>query len=167
MDRYGPRLHGVALALASDGDDAEDLLQEMWVVALRRRHTLRPEAAVGAWLYRILMNIGRGRARTRARRKGLLRRWWGGAQVQNPPELLSSSPSERVRSLLWREIAELPDLQRQVLLLRVVEEMSTAETAEAIDRAEGTVKASLHRAMKRLERRLGELGLDMSSLTEG
>jgi len=167
MGHYGPRLHAAARALASDGDDAEDLMQETWLVALRRRHTLRPDAAVGAWLYRILMNIGRGRARTTARRNGLLRRWWGGAQVEADPDLPTPAPSEDVRSLLWREIAELPELQRQVLLLRVVEEMSTAETARAIHRAEGTVKASLHRAMKRLERRLDEVGVDLSSLTEG
>ena len=166
MSRYGSRLLSVARSLSNDLDDAEDLMQETWVVALRRRHTLEADVAVGAWLSRILLNIARGRSRTASRRRRLLARWWRGPEASPPPAVPSASTSERTRALLWREIAELPELQRQVLLLRVVEEMSTAETARAIDRAEGTVKASLHRAMRRLERRLGDNGLDLSSLTE-
>lgn len=165
IDQHGSRLLPVARALAQGADEAEDLLQETWIVALRRRHTLAPDAAVGAWLHRILINVARGRARTAARRRRLLARWWGGREMHMPP-VEPSSPGERARALLWREVAELPELQRQVVLLRVIEGMSTAETAQAIDRAEGTVKASLHRAIKRLERRLGEVGLDLSTWSE-
>ena len=155
---------GGARAFSRDGDEAEDLLQDMWIVALRRQHTLREGAPVGAWLHRVLLNLGRARRRKTARRALLTGRWGQSAVPAQPPAGAASVSREHVKTLLWREIAELPDLQRQVLLLRIVEGMSTAEAARAIDRAEGTVKTSLHRALLRLEVRLRDNGIDLSTM---
>lgn len=69
-----------------------------------------------------------------------------------PPSL----EGEQSKLRIWQAIAELPELQREVLLLRVVDERSTAEVAQILDRAEGTVKASLHRALTRLRNTVGE-----------
>jgi RNA polymerase sigma-70 factor (ECF subfamily) len=51
-------------------------------------------------------------------------------------------------------VAELPPLQQRVVTLRIIEGLSTAETAAVLDRAEGTVKASLWRALQRLRSEL-------------
>ena len=67
------------------------------------------------------------------------------------------------RLRLWRAVAELPELQKQVVLRRIVEDMSTKDAARSLNRAEGTIKASLHQAMTRLRREFGEdspFGLD-------
>lgn len=161
ISEFTPKLLPVARALCVSPDEGEDLLQEVWVIALRQEHAVPPGADPGPWLHRILFNVARSRGRTAARRKGLLSRWWRGTgrdrvRPKRPPSL----ESEQVKLLLWREIAALPELQGRVVLLRVVGGLSTAETARAINKAEGTVKVSLHRALVRLEERLKAHGVD-------
>ena len=155
IDEFGPRLLHVAIAMTGDPDEAEDALQEVWLIALRRHQVLVRSPHVGAWLYRVLANVVRGRRRTARRRRGLLQRFRprGEGAVEAPAG--GSLEEEQIKRRLWREIMDLPDLQRQVILLRTVEGLSTEETARAIGRAQGTVKASLHRAVKRLRARLG------------
>jgi RNA polymerase sigma-70 factor (ECF subfamily) len=166
IEQHGPRLWPVACAFAPDDDEAEDILQETWVVALRRFHTLRDGAPVGPWLHRIVLNVGRARRRKVARRAALLWRWGRPEPEAQSPTGAGSLTHEHIKRILWREIAELPALQRTVVLLRTVDGLSTAEAAHVIGRAEGTVKASLHRALKRLARRLQAQGVD-SSFLEG
>lgn len=163
---YGPSLLPVARSLAEDSDGAEDLLQEVWMVALRRQHMVAEDGPVRSWLHNVLINVARGRARKRARRLDLLRRWWRPTLGPTPRPASPSLEGEQLRNLLWREIAALPALQRQVVLLRVVEDLSTAEAAAALNRAEGTVKASLFRALNKLEETLGELPVDWSELCD-
>lgn len=161
---HGADLLMVARAFTRDADEAEDLLQEVWLIAMRRQHDLREERLARSWLYRIVVNLGRTRARQAQRRRQLLEGWWRWASPQPEPQSASSIEGEQVRRLIWQGISELPELQQQCLLLRLVEGLSTAEAARAVHRAEGTVKVSLHRALKRLRERLGKHGVDPSIL---
>lgn len=147
---YTPRLLPVARAFADGADEAEDLLQEVWIIAFERARERRPGTPLDAWLYIVTVNVGRDRARRRARRQRL-RAWWraefahsaGAGPVLDVPAALR-------HAALWHCVAELPRLQREVLLLRVVDDLTIADTASALGRAEGTVKASLHRALSKL-----------------
>jgi RNA polymerase sigma factor (sigma-70 family) len=162
IDEFTPTLLPVARALCVSPDEGEDLLQEVWVVALRQGEV--PDAAeVGPWLHRILFNVARTRGRTAARRRRLLSRWspWGGRDSTLAG--VRTLEAEQLRWLLRRELAALPELQARVVLLRVVGGLSTSETARAIHRAEGTVKVCLHRALVRLEQRLKEDGVDVAA----
>lgn len=160
IGEYTPRLLPVARALCVSPDEGEDLLQEVWVVALRQQHRVRDGTDVGPWLHRILFNVARSRRRTSSRRRGILSKWWRSGDGAPRPTRPPSLESEQVKLLLWREIAALPELQGRVVLLRVVGGLSTEEAARAINRAEGTVKVSLHRALMRLEERLKAHGVD-------
>jgi RNA polymerase sigma-70 factor (ECF subfamily) len=158
MRLYTPKLLGVAQAFARDDDEAEDLLQEMWITAHRKSHQRSRDTPVGAWLYAIMLNIGRTRWRRRQRRAQLTALWRGStdeAQTGAAPDIQRSL--ERAR--LWQEISTLPNLQRRVLLLRIVEDMTTAQAASQLGVAEGTVKASLHRALAALRRRYANQGI--------
>jgi RNA polymerase sigma-70 factor (ECF subfamily) len=148
---YTPRLFGVAKAFARDADEAEDLLQELWIIAYRKADQRTATTPVGAWLHAILLSIGRTRWRRKQRRARLFALWHGATdepQTGGAPEIGPALEHAR----LWREVARLPDLQRRVLLLRLVEDMSTAQAAAQLGLAEGTIKASLHRALKKLRR---------------
>ena len=149
---HTPQLLSVARAFAAGADEAEDLLQETWLVAHRDFSRRPPGAPVGAWLHVILLNVGRARWRRRRRRERLLA-FWGGAARPHDGTNAPDVGDALLRARLWRDVAELPELQRRVLLHRVVDELSTAETAAALGRAEGTVKASLHRALAMLRSR--------------
>lgn len=150
---YTPRLLDVARAFARGDEEAEDLLQEMWIVAHHEAAQFAGTAPVGAWLHSILLNIGRTRWRRRQRRARLASLWLGGADEATTGGALHVGAAVE-RELLWRAIAGLPGLQRRVLLLRIVDDMSTQQAAEALGVAEGTVKASLHRALNALRKSL-------------
>jgi len=155
IDLYGPRLLPVAGAFASGCDEAEDILQEVWIIAAHKSHLKPAGTPIRAWLYTITLNIGRSLVRKRQRRAKLFGLWQSLAGHEHTEREPASIGAELARLRLWREVAELPELQKQVVLLRVVEGMSTGEAARALDRAEGTVQASLYRATARLRRELG------------
>ena len=151
---YGRSLLSLADAFAEGPEEGEDIVQEVWVIAIAKAHTRREDVPIGAWLHRVALNVGRGLARRRSRRAALLRRWGASlpsTDLRPPPSLRGAQRSARV----WRAIAELPKLQQEVLLARIDDEQSITETAQALGRAEGTVKASLNQACKRLRARLG------------
>ena len=150
---FTPRLLPVARAFARGPEEAEDILQETWLVALKTAHQRSSGSPIGAWLCRVTLNLGRMRMRKRKRRESLFARSMAVGDLSDgttPPEL----GAEQLRLRLWRYIGELPDLQQEVVMLRLVEGMNTLESAEALGRAEGTVKSSLHRALRTLRRRL-------------
>lgn len=153
--RYTPQLLNVARAFCSAADDPEDLLQETWIIAHEKRKQLSAAATAGAWLHAILINVARSRLRRRKRREALFSLWRG-----HEPQHENTLPPDVGKALehatLWRAVADLPDLQRRVVLLRIVDDMSTAQAAAVIGVAEGTVKASLHRALNSLRRHYGD-----------
>lgn len=146
---HTPRLLAVAASFASDEGEAEDILQIVWWKVAEHGLARGEGVPLRAWLVAITLNVARDHLR-RARRRALLRTWWGGGQRTAAP------PVDPVHegALLWREVAALPRLQREVLLFRVVDERSTAECAELLSCAEGTVKASLARALTKLRTRI-------------
>ncbi|MEO8622159.1 MAG: RNA polymerase sigma factor [bacterium] len=147
--RFTPQLLGVARAFAQDEDEAEDLLQELWIAAYERAHERAPNAPLSAWLHTLVLNIGRTRWRRRRRRERLFA-LWGRSERSHDGTHAPGISEALLRAQLWRSVAELPDLQRRVLLLRIVEDMSTAQAAAVLGLAQGTIKASLHRALKAL-----------------
>ncbi|HEU4700242.1 MAG TPA: RNA polymerase sigma factor [Gemmatimonadales bacterium] len=154
MREYTPRLMAVVAAYASGPVEAEDLLQEVWL----RAHAAAPTRAAGApvlgWLIVIALNVGRDYQRRLRRRTRLARLWaWATGPGHVQPD---RSGEAHPRSRVWQAVARLPELQRAVVMLRLVDGLSTTETAAALQRAEGTVKASLARAVERLRRELAD-----------
>lgn len=145
----------MARGLASGETEAEDILQEVWWRAAQRANERATGVPLGAWLVAVTLNVGRDHQRRTRRRAGLLRLWGGLESITPPP----ADPMHE-GSILWRVVGELPRLQREVVILRIVEELSIAETATTLGRAEGTVKASLSRAMARLRREMEERRID-------
>lgn len=151
MREFGAQLLLVARAFEVDHVTAEDILQETWIIALKNVNSRRDGTAVLAWLHNVVLNVGRSVVRSAARRRKLMSLWTATPSYALPPSI----EGERVRQRLWRTIADLPNLQRLCLLLRVVEDMSIAEVAECLDRSPGTIKKSVHRAGQTLRKRLG------------
>jgi RNA polymerase sigma-70 factor (ECF subfamily) len=80
-DRYAPQVERWARRLAGPGLDAEDLLHDIFLVVMRRRHEFRGEAKITTWLFCITQNVVRWRRRKDALRRFLAERaLWGRAQ---------------------------------------------------------------------------------------
>ena len=156
---HSPTLFALARAFTDDDADAEDILQDTWMIAARSAHRRAAGAPIRAWLCTVTLNQARSYLRTRKRRRWLTTLWSSELPTQHNDSRTPSLAIEVQHAALWRAVAALPPLQRDTVLLRIVEDLSTRDAALRMHRAEGTVKASLHRALASLRR-----VLDTSSL---
>lgn len=143
---------------------AEDGVQDALINAFRKLPQLEDPLAVKAWLYRVTLNSCLSILRTRRRHEqelpdGTLPEFdangcriepvW--AHFESPEDLLSR---DQTRSFVLARIADLPENYRLLILLRDIEELSTAETAELLGLSESNTKVRLHRARSALKRLL-------------
>ena len=137
-----------ALLAAAVGDEetARDLTQETFLRAFRGYEKFRGESALFTWLYAIARNvIRRHRRRERVRRLFL-------ARLAGEKER-ARAPEEGDRDV-WREVRNLPEPFREVVLLYYFADRSVAQIAETLSLPEGTVKSRLARGRKILAGRL-------------
>jgi RNA polymerase sigma-70 factor (ECF subfamily) len=148
---HGGRMKSVARNLLGNTTDAEDAVQEAFLKLYRGLPGFKGEAALGSWLYRILVNtcFDMGRKRTR--------------RAENPQPDPRSEPSfdppaqgadPALRLTLERTLGELPRLPRSVFVLYEVEGFKHREIAEILGIAEGTSKHALFAARKELQTRI-------------
>jgi RNA polymerase sigma-70 factor, ECF subfamily len=154
--QYGPLVFRIARRYAITPAEVEDLTQDIWVRVIDILPRKNPASPMEGWLCVVAANVGLEHAKRR-RRIGKLKQTLSFLQPPERPATDASALHDSTSARIWKAIDELPKLQRQVVLRRVFEGLSTAETARAIQRAEGTVKASLHRALKALSAELAEL----------
>ncbi len=140
--RWAGTVHGVLLAQVRPAE-AHDLVQDVFLKALRRLGDLRDESAFGPWL----LAIARNRAKDFHRRP-------------RPPEQLpddvpgrTDGPAPEATEAL-AAIQSLPEAYRETLILRLVEGLSGPEIARRCGLTPGSVRVNLHRGMKQLRERL-------------
>ncbi|HXF73656.1 MAG TPA: SigE family RNA polymerase sigma factor [Actinomycetota bacterium] len=138
----------LAYLLTGDRHLAEDLVQEAFVRVLGRFADLRDAGAFWWYLRRAIVN----RSRSHFRRKRVERAWLD-RQRPDPP---ADGPDLGDRDRLRRALAALRPEQRAAVVLRYYEDLSEADTAEALGVPLGTVKSMVSRAMDRLRDELGE-----------
>src|ERR1051325_3906761 len=160
MRRYNQRLYRVARAILHNDVEAEDVMQDAYVRAYQHLDQYSGRAAFGAWLTKIAVNEALARLRSRGRIQELEAMLHGGDEA---PVLMSNikSPEQQVSSremnqLLEEAILALPGSYRTVLMMRDVEEMTTADTAAALELSKENVKVPLHRARAMLRKELFE-----------
>lgn len=141
--------------------DAEDVVQEVFLVAHRRLPEFRYDATPSTWLFRITHNVVRHR-----RRKDRLRRWLTGTaeeQAEREPSDERSAP-ERIESresaaALYRVLDQMSERNRTVLVLFELEELSGEQIAQLLGAKTATVWVWLHRAradfLKRMQAEVG------------
>lgn len=150
FDASAGRLLSLALQLCGNPSDAEDLLQATFVLAMQKAPTFDASKPLLPWLCGILAgeasNLRRGAARHRS---------------EPLPELIDDATgplahSERVELLaaLRSHVEQLPDDQRQVLLLQLQHGLSPTAIAEVLGAAPGTVRMRIHRGLAALRRLL-------------
>ena len=155
--RYRKDVYRIAYRMTANHEDADDVAQETFVRAFRALGSFRGDASLKTWLFRIAMNlsvnVGRRRqsARTEVRDLDLLpQRSAGLAPPTDERRLLAAEEATRVRGA----VAGLPPRQKQVVLLRMYEEMAFQEIAEVLDCPIGTAKANFFHAMNNLRKAL-------------
>lgn len=152
---YEKSLYFAAFSILQNEQDAEDAAQEAVLKALKNLPSFRAESKFSTWLVAIVIN----EARARLRHNRVLKF----ESVDQPAEdeegtftpavisdwrevPLQALERKELREMLQRAIASLPEIYREVLLLRDVEDMNIADTAKALEVSEGVVKTRLLRA---------------------
>ena len=140
--RFARTVHGILLA-RGPGADVDDLVQDVFVIALQRLRTLRDAKAFGGWL----AAIARNRAADQWRRV---------PHTTDLTDEVAAIHCDRTDALaVLGAIRALPDAYRETLVLRLVEGMTGPEIAARTGLTPASVRVNLHRGMKQLRERLG------------
>lgn len=152
VTRYMRSGYLVALSVTGNPQDAEDVSQEAFLVALKRLEDCREPERFGGWYLTIVRN----------RAKNLLRREHLRRSEELTPEISpgEGGPGEdlkrwEIRDQLARGLEGLSEIRREVLLLHDLEGWKHREIAERLGIPDGTVRSHLHFARKHLRDRLG------------
>jgi RNA polymerase sigma-70 factor (ECF subfamily) len=139
---YAPLVHGVLLARVPR-DEVDDLVQDIFLHALRKLHTLRNPTAFGPWIAMIARN--RAMDFHRASRE----------TVEVEENTAVAKQSSRTAHEVLDFIRQLPDAYRETLVLRFVEGMTGPEIAVRTGLTPASVRVNLHRGMKLLRVKMG------------
>ncbi len=171
MRRHNRRLYRLARGVLKNAAEAEDAVQEAYVRAYEKLDDFIGPDGFSAWLGRIVVNEALGRLRQRGRVISFddyVKDADGGADVRRIETMRSHQPdperlaaSGELRRLLEDAIDALPDDFRAVFILRAVEGLGVAETAEVLSIRPETVKTRFHRARLLVQ---GALGAQFDSL---
>lgn len=149
LSRYRERIYATLFGLTGDRDLTEDLLQDVSIKAHRSIRRFRGDSQFYTWLYRVAVNRWKDwRISTARKREDVL------DEVLDRTPAASRTDAEveasEIRSVLTAALQELPDLWRQVVVLREIEDLTYEEIADVLDCSVGTVKSRLFRARGKL-----------------
>ena len=160
MRRHNQRLYRTARAIVRDEAEAEDVMQQAYVNAYTHLGQFTGRARFATWLTRIAMYEALGRIRRRARVteiESMADGGDGGVVLQDRgPNPERQAFIGELRRTLEGGVDALPEAYRSVFVLRDVEGLTTAETAECLGLSEDVVKTRLVRARAQLRRQLSE-----------
>jgi len=153
--RWHPPLWRYAVRLTGDPDTAADVVQEVWLRVVRGLARLRDAAKFRAWLFGIARRVLMDRLRVRYTQPPIESVDWA-----EMPEPAAADPDRTEElSLVQTELERLPMLERDVLILFYLQELSLNEIAEIAAIPVGTVKSRLFRARQLLRAQLVNKGI--------
>jgi RNA polymerase sigma-70 factor (ECF subfamily) len=149
---YGDRLLRSAFTLCGNEADAQDLVQDTFLQAIRSVHRFRGRSTLYTWLHAILLNLTRHYHRDR--RRIVYDNELTGREVCLPDENPCQSDTETASSAVMEALRNLSCAHREVIILRYYEHMKIHEIAAHLGISKGTVKSRLHYAIGEMHKLL-------------
>ncbi len=156
VGRYGPELRRHLGRMTNNADDAEDILQQVWLSAVQKPPDDGPGSNVRAWLYRVATNA----ALDSLARKRFCRRALQGIDPDatagdlQPPDAGFLGLDEETRARVREQCAKLPTKQREAVWLRWAEGLDYPAIAQRLDSSTESARANVHHGMKKLRESL-------------
>lgn len=158
MRRYNERIYRAARAIVKDDREAEDVMQQAYVNAYTHLRQFDGRAQFSTWLTKIAVYEALARARKQGRYEPLENDEGGGLERLMPtsaaPDPERQAFARELGAVLEAAVDALPDGARETFVLREVEGLSTAETAQVLGVSIDVVKTRLSRARAALRREL-------------
>ncbi|MEO1529605.1 MAG: sigma-70 family RNA polymerase sigma factor [Planctomycetota bacterium] len=146
-----PRVYRFLLRLCGDPDRASDLAQEALARGWGRRQQLSDVGALPTWLFRIAFRTWQDACRKHEHDRTTP---LGTEVCGSTPAPVDISIGNELGQIMWQKLGELPERQRQVLHLRVIEQMEIQEIAEVVGTNSQNVRSNLAAARKKLRQSL-------------
>jgi RNA polymerase sigma-70 factor (ECF subfamily) len=150
-DRYARTVHGILLCRVPPRE-VDDLVQEVFLLALRKLDSLRDLSRFGAWL----STITRNRANDYYRNARRVEQPMEPAEEEQAQSRSNDHVAEQEAAMTLAVLRTLPETYREPLMLRLVEGMTGPEIAARLGLTHGSVRVNLHRGMQMLRERLAE-----------
>jgi len=163
--RYNRRIYAVAYRYVKNSEEAADITQEIFIRVWEKLDSFRGESKFSTWLYQLAGNHCKNRLKALKRR-----RWFQNESLSSHPLDDNSGPvrqyecpnpgpgellsTENLKALVRRNLDELPQEQRMVLMMRDIDDLDYDEISEATGLALGTVKSRIHRGRIELAKRI-------------
>lgn len=153
VNKYSPRIYAIAFRLMQNEEDAEDVLQETFIIMIKKLNTFQGKSTLYTWLYRVATNVALGKLRKKKNIDDTVS--FDKLEFDNikpideaiwPDDIEEEFNTEEFRKCLDRAMNELPDHYRTVFILRDLEGHSTRDTAKILEISEANVKVRLMRA---------------------
>ncbi|RMG90793.1 MAG: sigma-70 family RNA polymerase sigma factor [Chloroflexi bacterium] len=161
FNQYSDKIYRLAIGLLNNEDEAEGIVQETFMRLIEHIDQFEGRSQIGTWLYRVAYNLCIDHLRKQQPNLTLAEEHENSAKLpqpviltnwHQPPEKLLAS--EEIMTQLDKAIESLSPTLRAVFILREIEGLSTAETAQILNLTPGTVKVRLHRARLQLREQL-------------
>ena len=137
-------IHAVAWRWCGDRQDAEDVAQEVCMRLAAAIRGFKGASRFGTWLYTVTLNAARDQMRKRRRAE------WRDAAYLREQAVLEGEGGDADNEELWQAVRQLPDKQRDAVLLVYAEDLNHAAAAEIMGCKEATVSWHIHEAKKTL-----------------
>lgn len=158
FERHRSLVYRYSYQMCPRRDDAEDMVQEVFVRAYQNLHRYRDEAKFTTWLLRIATNLGTDRARMHQRRQALEQQEAGGAlawmTIGESDDPVQNLYEEHRMSALRKALNALPAHHRSIIILRDIEEREYSDIAELLGCTVGGAKLRVLRARRALRDRM-------------
>jgi len=166
---YQGRVYRLVFRMLNDQQEAEDLAQEVFVTVFKSISTFRGDSKLSTWLYRVAANHAKNRLKYLSRRARGRKQQFDEVGDRDAIESASMSTSapipgpeavlqgRQMEHFVRQALAELPEEQRELVVLRDIENLTYEEIQQVTGLAAGTVKSRLHRARLALVSRVKEL----------
>ena len=163
FERHRTLVYRFAYQVVNRRDDAEDIVQDVFVKAYQNLHRYRDEAKFTTWLIRITTNLSTDRVRMSQRRHALEQQEAQGAlawmmnSVSDDSNPVENLERDRRATLLRQAIDELPDHHKQVITMRDLQELEYTDMAAMLNTTVGGAKLRVHRARRALRDKLAPM----------
>ena len=151
FEAWLPVVLGWCARLGGPRVDPEDAAHDVFMVVIRRLHTLQRTEAFSSWLFGITRRVLR-----QHRRRSWVTRWLPDREIDDVPDLRlgveAGALSKELCLQVWRVLEDLPSAQREVLVLTDIEDRTLKEVSEILGVAQGTVASRVRLARTKFER---------------